>query len=209
MLKRIGLYIARYWYLHLLVLALSLTAAAIGIVQPWLFERLVDDVLVGGERHLLLVLLIGYAFAHVVGLALEIARHYYSVLEGNRAVVDLRNDLVRHLRRLSLRFFYREETGRIMAVMSNDAPAMERLFQSLLPTILLDVSYLIGLAYIIIERSGHAALTITAFLMIPFYIFFPAVISRTFRQAFRRVQESHGLASFPLEPHVDVTGWYM
>lgn len=161
-----------------------------GLVYSSSVERLVDDVLVGGEGHLLLVLLIGYALAHVLGLALEIARHYYSVLAGNRAVVDLRNDLVRHLRRLSLRFFYREETGRIMAVMSNDAPAMERLFQSLLPTILLDVSYLISLVYIIIERSGHVALTVTAFLMIPFYIFFPAAISRTFRQAFRRVQES-------------------
>lgn len=45
-------------------------------------------------------------------------------------------------------------------------------------------------AYIIVVRSGHIALTVTAFLMIPFYIFFPAAISRTFRQAFRRVQES-------------------
>ena len=125
--------IAKYWSLHLGAFVLSLLGAWVAMVQPWLVKLLVDDVLVDRRAEILLPVLAGYAATHVAGLGLEIGRHYYSMLAGNRAVVDLRNEVVKHLRALSLRFFFRERTGRIMSIMTHDAQAAERLFQSLVP----------------------------------------------------------------------------
>ena len=204
MVKRLSVYVIRYWPIHAAVLLLSLAAAGISLLQPWLFKLLVDDVLIGGQGRLLAVVLVGYAATHVGALAVAIARHYCSVYAGNKGVVDLRNDLVAHLRRLSLRYFYREETGRIMSVMTNDAPAMEQLLQSLIPAVLVDLSYLFAMGYIII-RSEHAPLIATALLMIPFYIFFPAAIARTFRRAFREVQESQADVSAGLQESIAST----
>lgn len=204
MMKQISTYVLRYWFLHVAVLAFSLLAAGIALVQPWLFQVLIDEVLVGRQREMLALVLLGYAATHIGGMAIEIVRHYCSVLAGNKAVVDLRNDLVHHLRRLSLGFFYREETGRIMSVMTNDAPAMERLLQSLAPQVIMDLSYLIVMAYII-SRSGYPMLILTAFAMVPFYIFFPTIISTTFRQAFRQVQESQADISAGLQESISST----
>lgn len=196
--------IAKYWPLHLGAFVLSLLGAWVAMVQPWLVKLLVDDVLVDRRAEILLPVLAGYAATHVAGLGLEIGRHYCSMLAGNRAVVDLRNEVVKHLRALSLRFFFRERTGRIMSIMTHDAQAAERLFQSLVPQVAVHASYVVVMA-VVIANSGHWLLTATALLMIPFYIIFPAAVSRTFRSAFRQVQESQADISAGLAESIEST----
>ena len=203
-MMRLAKLMATYWHLHLGAFVLSVLGALVALLQPWLLKLVVDDVLVGRRRDLLLAVLAGYAASHVAGLGLEIGRHYCSVLASNRSVVDLRNEIVRHLRSLPLRFYFRERTGRIMSVVTHDAQVAERLFQSLIPQIALHLSYLVVMGVVIV-RSGHALLSVTAFLMIPFYIVFPAAVSRTFRGAFRKVQESHADISAGLAESIEST----
>ena len=140
----------------------------------------------------------------MAGLGLEIGRHYCSVLAGNRSVVDLRNEIVRHLRSLPLRFYFRERTGRIMSVVTHDAQVAERLFQSLIPQIALHLSYLVVMGVVIV-RSGHALLSVTAFLMIPFYIVFPAAVSHRFAARFVKSKRATPISSAGLAESIEST----
>lgn len=181
MVRRLLRYTARYWRLHALVLLLSLCAAGISVLQPWLWKLFIDEVLSNRETSRLPIVLAAYAASHVAALLVEIGRHYFSVKAGNLSVVDRRNRIVQHLRELPLRFFYRERTGRIMSVITDDAPAMEGLFRSIMPRAILHVTYLIAMATIILS-SGHPALIVTALLSIPFYIIVPVKVSMSFRK---------------------------
>lgn len=201
MLARSLRYVVRYWKLHTLVLFLSLCAAGLAVLHPKLWEILIDDVLSGPNPGMFAIVLFAYAATHVADLAVEIVRHYISTLAGNRSVVDLRNDIVTHLRRLPLLYFYKERTGRIMSVMTDDAPAMEGLFRSILPNIVLHTTILLSMAITIVQ-SRHLTLIITAFCMIPFYIIVPARLAKTFRQAFRRVQEGKANISATLQESI-------
>lgn len=91
-----------------------------------------------------------------------------------------------------------------MAVMTNDAPAMEGIFRSLLPRLITNLAYLLVMGFVII-RSQHHLLMLIAFAMVPFYIFFPSAVATRFRKAFRSVQESHANISANLQESISST----
>ena len=58
-MKNLGKYMARYWYLYLFAVACLVIGILMDVAAPVVIERIIDDVVVGGQQELLLGLGLG------------------------------------------------------------------------------------------------------------------------------------------------------
>jgi ABC-type multidrug transport system, ATPase and permease components len=63
----------------------------------------------------------------VLGIAFSYAQTYFTGWTGERMLADLRNQLFRHLQRLSLGFYERNRAGVIISRLTNDVEALDQL----------------------------------------------------------------------------------
>ena len=136
-LRALG-YLRRYWHLQLVALVCAIIAAFLGLVQPWVQKLFIDDVIPSRDAGMLVnvcLLLVGSILG---GTLFSTLRGYLFTRVGERAVIDMRHELFRHFQQLSLSFFNREKTGRLMSVFTNDVPAMQGLYTSTLTDFITD-----------------------------------------------------------------------
>ena len=100
------------------------TYAALGVTAPLLTKLIFDSALFppdGEPRIGLLSLLVGIMIALIaVGGAVGIVQAYLASVVGQGVMHDLRDQLYRHVQRMSLRFFTGTRTGEIQSRIAND-----------------------------------------------------------------------------------------
>ena len=113
-------YIAKSWYLYLIALIAMICSIGLDMIYPFITKSLIDDVIVDGQTQLLMKLLfgllgigLGRAFFQFVK---EFTFDYTSMSIGSR----IRVGLFRHVQKLSIRFFDKNNTGELMARVKDD-----------------------------------------------------------------------------------------
>ena len=175
-------YAQPHWKLITLSLLLMVVATTIGLSQPLLMRVLIDDVLnagalssMGDEADFdLLALLPGAkaepaaALAWLVGLLIWInltvsglsgLRGYIMARIGQRVTYGLRNEVYTHLHALSLSYYNKNETGRIMASVTQDVGRLQDFISDGLQEAIRDVLTLVIICIILFALNpGLAAL---------------------------------------------------
>jgi ATP-binding cassette subfamily B protein len=108
------------------VLALSVIASALVLLQPLLVKRLIDDGLIARSHEVLwttalFMLVTGLAATLLAGLN----RYLHTKLSA-AVLFDLRHDVFAHLQRLSPSFWARWRTGDVMARLDGDMSEIQR-----------------------------------------------------------------------------------
>ena len=182
LLFRLLSYAKPHWRLITLSLLLMVVATTIGLSQPLLMRVLIDDVLnagalssMGDEADFdLLALLPGAkgepaaALAWLVGLLIWInltvsglsgLRGYIMARIGQRVTYGLRNEVYTHLHALSLSYYNKNETGRIMASVTQDVGRLQDFISDGLQEAIRDVLTLVIICIILFALNpGLAAL---------------------------------------------------
>jgi ATP-binding cassette subfamily B protein len=103
-----------------------LGATVVALAPPYLVGRTVDEVKKGDTSKL--PWLVGaFVAAGVLGILFSYAQTYFTGWTGERMLADLRNQLFRHLQRLSLGFYERNRAGVIISRLTNDVEALDQL----------------------------------------------------------------------------------
>ena len=176
-------YARPHWRLISFSLLLMVLAASLGLSQPLLLSVLIDDVLSSEATSRdvklpfdLLALLpvstddkVG-ALAWLVGLLIGInltvgllsaLRGYIMARIGQRVTYGLRNEVYAHLQALSLSYYTKNETGRIMASVTQDVGRLQDFISDSLQDAIRDVYILIGICIILFGLNpGLAALVL-------------------------------------------------
>ena len=184
LLFRLLSYAKPHWRLITLSLLLMVAATTIGLGQPLLMIVLIDDVLnVGapsstdvGAGFDLLSLLPGAkddpvaALTYLVGLlilmnvvvsGLSGLRSYIMARIGQRVTYGLRNEVYTHLHALSLSYYTKNETGRIMASVTQDVGRLQDFISDGLQEAIRDVLTLVIICIILFGLNpGLAALVL-------------------------------------------------
>ena len=177
-------YAKPHWKLITLSLLLMVVATTIGLGQPLLMSVLIDDVLNVGApsstdvevRFDLLALLPVAkddpvaALAWLVGLlilmnltvsVLAALRGYIMARIGQRVTYGLRNEVYTHLHALSLSYYNKNETGRIMASVTQDVGRLQDFISDGLQEAIRDVLTLVIICIILFGLNpGLAALVL-------------------------------------------------
>lgn len=126
------------------VLALSVLASALVLLQPLLVKRLIDDGLIARSHTVLwgtagLMLLAGLAATLLAGFN----RYRHTQLSAG-VLFDLRHDLFAHLQRLSPAFWARRRTGDVMSRLDGDMAEIQRFAVDSLFAVLSNLLGLLG-----------------------------------------------------------------
>ncbi|MEZ5099109.1 MAG: ABC transporter ATP-binding protein [Thermoleophilia bacterium] len=112
------------------VLALILVSALLGVVSPFLLQRVLDDALPARDGWLLTWLVLGMIAISVAGGILGVFQTLLSNQVGQRVMHDLRSAVYRHLQQLSLAFFTRTRTGEVQSRIANDIGGVQSVVTS-------------------------------------------------------------------------------
>ena len=123
-----------------LIVGLVLVSALVGLANPFLLKRLVNEGLLARDmgvitRDTLLTLL-----ATLVSTFAGIGYGYVSVLVGQGIMRDLRNGLFQHLQAMPLRWFTNVRTGEMQSRVTNDVTSVQGALSDTLANVLSNVT---------------------------------------------------------------------
>lgn len=116
----IGAYIRRNWYLYVIALVSMVISISLDICAPMVTKNIIDKVIVGGQIEQLsrfLMALLGIGFGRAV---FQYSKEFMFDVASINIAGDMRGNLFRHIQRLSIRYFDKNNTGEMMARVKDD-----------------------------------------------------------------------------------------
>jgi ATP-binding cassette subfamily B protein len=127
-----------------------------------------------------------YSLVVVISLVSQFLQIYLMQWTGQRAMFDLRRQLMTHLQRLDVAFYDRNPVGRLVTRVTTDVDVLNQLFASGLVTILADLLMLSLVLVVMLNLS--VALTGLLLAVTPVVVLVTVVFRRSVSQSYRRIR---------------------
>jgi len=164
------------------------------LLIPWIIKTMIagvtDQTAGAAAMDLVTQLALLALLALVVRGGLQFLRSYMAHVAGWSVVADVRQDIYRHLQRLSLHFYEDKQTGQLMSRVVNDANLFEQLIAHAVPDVVVNVLTLVGVSAVLI--SLNVQLWLLSVLPIPLIVLAMQGFARYVRPAFRARQQDLG-----------------
>ena len=136
LMKRIFSYLKPYWKQMLVTLTCIALSSVFGILPSVLTGRIIDEGLIGRSMPALIKYII-LSFSVTVGANLiGVAESYLNTWIAQHITYDMRNNMFRHLQKMSHRFFTTNSQGDIITRMTSDISGVESVITSTFTSIL-------------------------------------------------------------------------
>lgn len=119
-MKKLTTYMKRYRFLYLFGFVGMCISIGLDLMAPQITRRIIDDVIVGGQRQLLMQLLLGLLGIGFGRAIFQYVKEFTYDCIGVTIGYDMRGDLFRHVQGLSMNFFDRHNTGELMTRIKED-----------------------------------------------------------------------------------------
>ncbi len=131
----------------------------------------------------------------------DFVQSYLMQWTGQKAMFDLRRQLMAHLQKLDVAFFDRNPVGRLVTRVTTDVDVLNDLFASGLVTIIGDL-LMLGFVVLIMLRLSPG---MTGFLMavMPFVVIVTVAFRRAVQQSYRRIRIAIAKINSYLQEHVN------
>ena len=208
-------YLRPYWRIVLVSLSLLLLNSFLQIVGPLITKAAVDRYLVPVPRHASgpwdaflstdpvtgLAQLAGVYLALIMtGLLVQYGQTYLMQWTGQRAMFDLRRQLMARLQRLDVAFYDHNPVGRIVTRVTTDVDTLNDLFASGLVTILADV---LLLSFVLVAMFLLSpGLTVLLLMAAPFVVVVTILFRRSVSDSYRRIRVAIARINACIQEHV-------
>jgi subfamily B ATP-binding cassette protein MsbA len=102
-----------------------LLAASANLYVPWILREVIDEVLSTKDMTTLNTIAIGIVIVYFLRGIFFFGQTYLMSYIGQKVIIDIREGIYRHLQRLSLSYFEKRRTGKIMSYITNDVAAVQ------------------------------------------------------------------------------------
>jgi ATP-binding cassette, subfamily B, multidrug efflux pump len=130
----------------------------------------------------------------------EFAQMYIMQYIGQKAMFDLRRELMTHLQNLDVAFYDRNPVGRLVTRVTTDVDVLNDLFASGLVTILGDLLTLAFVVFTMFKLSP--ALTGIVLAVLPFVVLATVLFRRAVAQSYRRIRVAIARINAYLQEHI-------
>lgn len=186
MLRRFFAYYKPYKRLFILDFGCAVVAALLELAFPIAVQRVIDDLLPGGDWSIILWACAGLFGIFLVSSILQYIVTYWGHKLGINIETDMRKKLFDHIQRLPFRFFDNAKTGHLVSRMTSDLMDIGEIAHHGPEDLFIAIMTLIG-AFILMANL-NLELAILTFIVIPFMIylsiFFGSKMSRAFNKLF-------------------------
>jgi len=216
-MKRLLKYLKPYWRIVAASLALLVVDSLLQSIGPLITKLAVDRYLVPSKQGASIFPALDRWLSHdaIAGLA-QLALLYFAVVvfgflfdfgqtylmnwTGQRAMFDLRRELMTHLQTLDVAYFDRNPVGRLVTRVTTDVDVLNDLFSSGLVTIVGD---LLALSFIVAVMFSLSP-GMTGFMLgvLPLVVLVTMKFRRTAAQSFRRIRVAIAKINSYLQEHV-------
>ncbi len=216
LMRRLLVYMRPYRWTVAASLVLLLGTSMLQIVGPLLTKLAIDRYLVPApvpahtplDRFLspdpwtgMFQISLVYLASIVIGLLCDFGQSYLMQWTGQRAMFDLRRDLMRQLQRLDVAYFDRNPVGRLITRVTTDVDVLNELFASGLVMILGDLLMLGFVIVAMFELSrGMTGLLIA---VMPLVVLATVLFRRAVTLSYRRIRVAIAKINAYLQEHVN------
>lgn len=180
------------------LLALSLGASLLALAQPWLVKTLIDEGLLAKDYQTLWHMAVIMIVAGLLGTVLAGVNRYLHTRLSGRILFALRDDLYRHLQRLSPTFYGRRRTGDILSRLDGDVAEIQRFAVDSLFSAVSALIGLVGAVALMLMLSWQLSLLLA--LLIPLEVLWLRWMRRKVEREVRSLRErSADVSSFLVE----------
>jgi len=180
------------------LLGLSLGASLLALAQPWLVKTLIDEGLLAKDYQTLWHMAAIMIVAGLLGTVLAGVNRYLHTRLSGRILFALRDDLYRHLQRLSPTFYGRRRTGDILSRLDGDVAEIQRFAVDSLFSAVSAVIGLVGAVSLMLMLSWQLSLLLA--LLIPIEVLWLRWMRRKVEREVRSLRErSADVSSFLVE----------
>jgi subfamily B ATP-binding cassette protein MsbA len=188
--KRLLRYVKPYTGRLVIASVAMLGVAATSALSALLIKNVLDDVFINKDRQMLLLIPAAIILVYLFRGVCRYVRAYLMASAGVRMVRDVRNDVYRHLHRLSMSYFTETPTGTLMSRVTYDVTMIQGAVTEALTGAVRDVFMILALAAVVMYRSP--VLGTIALLGAPL-AFYPLVqFGRRMKKSSRKSQEQMG-----------------
>jgi ATP-binding cassette, subfamily B, bacterial len=152
----------------LLFLLVVVVDASIGVINPLLYRRIIDQGILAGNATLVIHLAVIVGLLGLADGALGIAQTWLATRIGSGIVLSLRTRLFEHIQRMPLAFFARTQTGALVSRLNNDVGGARTAFTNILSNVvgnIVVVALIISAMFVLSWR-----ITLGALIMLPLFV---------------------------------------
>lgn len=201
LMRRLLTYMRPYWRVAAASLALLLVSSLLQIVGPLLTKTAVDRYLVPVPQQESFIpegllsddpvfglgqLGIFYLLLILSGLVVQFGQHYLMQWTGQRAIFDLRREIMACLQKLDIAFYDRHPIGRLVTRVTTDVDVLSELFTAGLVSILADLLLLTFVLIVMFQLSPPLTMLLLA--ASPFVIVVSVVFRRSVSRSYRLIR---------------------
>lgn len=170
----------------------SIPMAALGVIPVWALKYLTDEVLQKKNADALRFLVIAIPAGFLANFICRFMNNYLMRSSAQKMIEELRNDLYRHILRLSVSYFNEAQGGVLVSRVTNDIQVIVRAVSSVVDLIKEPLTFigLLGYAFYL-----NWKLTIFTLIMVPTCGFLMANASRHTKRYSGRILDNMGAMS--------------
>ena len=122
---RLLAYIKKYFLRLVVAIICIIMASGANLYVPWILKDVIDKVLVSKDMTMLNTIAAGIIVVFFFRGIFFFGQTYLMSYIGQKVIIDLREEMYRHLQRLSLSFYEQRQTGELMSYVTNDVSAVQ------------------------------------------------------------------------------------
>ncbi|GAA1354019.1 ABC transporter ATP-binding protein [Falsarthrobacter nasiphocae] len=167
-LKRIVEFARPYRGRLIAFLAVSLLGALLSVATPLLAGRVVDEMVVGGSRTVIVWIAVAIAGVALLDAGVGLLNRWLSAQIGEDVILDLRTQVYEHVQTMPVAFFMRTRTGALVSRLNSDVLGAQRAFATTLSGVVVNgVTVLLTLAVMVSKSWLVAVLTL---ILLPIFL---------------------------------------
>ena len=186
MIKRFIAYYKPHRLLFFIDMGVALLASVLAILIPSMVRTLLNTYIPQKNIRAMITSFLLMVLIYLVKMVFEFIRMKWGHILGVRMEYDMREDIFRHIQKLSFNYFDNTKTGHIMSRISNDLNTIAEVAHHAPEDLILSVFLVIGSFFFMFKFN--AVLAVIAVIPLPFMLLWGIKYGGKMRQGFRRVR---------------------
>ncbi len=164
-------------------LLLAMVVTVSDLVRPVLVGNAMDSITAGSTFSVIIRYSAVYMGILVLGTCCNAIELWMLQKLGQDIILEIRQQLFRHIHSLSLRFFDITPVGRIVTRVTNDVETLNELFSTILVTMVKNAVLILGYAGVMLYLNWKLALV--SFILLPLVVYLTRLFTKLYRTTHR------------------------
>ena len=204
LVKRVFSYLTPYWKQFVLVLVCIALSSIFGLLPSILTGKIIDEGLIGQNLRLLITYIVASLSVTLLSNLIGVGESYINTWIAQHITFDMRNQMFRHLQKMSQRFFTSNNQGDIITRMTSDISGVESVITNTFKSILSNTSTLVFALAAMFQKNWILALLGIA--VIPLFVLPTRKAGKTRWTITREAQEANDEVNGILNETLSVSG---